>query len=627
MGIHRAFLDKPSPWKAFGCANRITPKLHSKRRKRILSQWIRNCEGNHHRCERPDSVIPCRRVFDLGTNPRNGIKLIDTEGMQARFAIACFIWTAVRNGHPGTTKSNLAAMQAGVHWRDIPPALQDAAIVASEQGIRYLWLQPLCCVQDDPEDLIWHDNHRDSILRESYLTIALPSIRSPSEHVFKQRTSSFSTERHSRTVEIPLSKYGKQYKIIAREHHYMTHLIFGDRSRLTRSHSEPFSHTDIASVTTPLLQKCWFCQYRLLSRRVVYFHCAEMLWECCGGLECECGWMDGSHSDTIGLRRCLNSDGDKQYPPGWSLVSSHFQQFAGTNPMERVLQISTLARRWHKVTNNSYLAGIFASSREDLAYQLCWGLFETSRDLLGPIVPSRDRTGSAWRLHDPLLPSWSWISMVTIKGTLMNAYYLGSPRAKFIEDARFDVVDISYKPLPGRLEDEFSASCWSLTVNARVVIGKICFHRRLYKSFQFFLANRTGEHPASAEPLPTSPYLKRHLDGMFLPDCDRWAERQDLRGRRDQASFDSLSGMSDSSEWCYGYFLLLGTIYCPQSIVRYSNGSEDLPVDALDTGMVLQRSPSRHPGKANGMERIGIFTVPSELNYFANSELQEVRLV
>ncbi|TVY55546.1 hypothetical protein LCER1_G002742 [Lachnellula cervina] len=58
----------------------------------------------------------------------------------------------------------------GLHYR-LPPSFRDAVIVTRELGIRYLWIDSLCIVQDDLDDWRKESAQMDRIYGMSFLTI------------------------------------------------------------------------------------------------------------------------------------------------------------------------------------------------------------------------------------------------------------------------------------------------------------------------------------------------------------------------------------------------------------------------------------------------------------------------
>lgn len=51
-----------------------------------------------------------------------------------------------------TDVSTIEARKKGINWDELPRTFQDAVVMTRALGIRYLWIDSLCTVQDDEED-------------------------------------------------------------------------------------------------------------------------------------------------------------------------------------------------------------------------------------------------------------------------------------------------------------------------------------------------------------------------------------------------------------------------------------------------------------------------------------------
>ncbi|PYH46396.1 uncharacterized protein BP01DRAFT_381450 [Aspergillus saccharolyticus JOP 1030-1] len=85
-----------------------------------------------------------------------GWKVIDTKGQKpADYIALSYSWTD-QNADPHMpvklTKSTLARCRDGGRVADMPRLYRDACNIASSLGIRYLWIDALCVIQDDPAD-------------------------------------------------------------------------------------------------------------------------------------------------------------------------------------------------------------------------------------------------------------------------------------------------------------------------------------------------------------------------------------------------------------------------------------------------------------------------------------------
>jgi hypothetical protein len=120
----------------------------------LIRRLVESCDGQHSACpwERGLPPLPCR-VIDVG-NPisRELPKLYVTRGEKARYISFSHCW----GGHLPltTTTSSFASRCKGILPGEMPASYEDLLRVAQLLGIRYVWIDSLCILQDD-RSVIW----------------------------------------------------------------------------------------------------------------------------------------------------------------------------------------------------------------------------------------------------------------------------------------------------------------------------------------------------------------------------------------------------------------------------------------------------------------------------------------
>jgi hypothetical protein len=76
-----------------------------------------------------------------------------------------------------TTASSIESMMQGILVSDLPQTLQDVANVTKALGLRYLWTDCLCIVQDIVEDWAAVLISMDAIYRNATIAIAASSSK------------------------------------------------------------------------------------------------------------------------------------------------------------------------------------------------------------------------------------------------------------------------------------------------------------------------------------------------------------------------------------------------------------------------------------------------------------------
>jgi hypothetical protein len=118
-------------------------------------KWVKSCSNHHPLCStsRPVSTLP-KRVLNI--SPRTGsiILLHESNGETAPYATLTYCW-----GHDvplRTLTTNLTQHTSqGIPLSSFPQTMRDIIPLVQSLGLRYLWIDALCIVQDDPLD--WKD--------------------------------------------------------------------------------------------------------------------------------------------------------------------------------------------------------------------------------------------------------------------------------------------------------------------------------------------------------------------------------------------------------------------------------------------------------------------------------------
>jgi hypothetical protein len=156
--------------------------------------WLRDCIDTHHNCRRnssPDGTPPLpTRVIDV-LDP-GGPKLRETSNQQAEYLTLSYCW--------GPGKRLLNTRQSG-WYKDfceklpgddyMPRTFREAVQVTRALGYRFLWIDAICIIQDDPNDVQREIARMADIYRLSTLTIAAASGPDTDSGLFHQARRTF----------------------------------------------------------------------------------------------------------------------------------------------------------------------------------------------------------------------------------------------------------------------------------------------------------------------------------------------------------------------------------------------------------------------------------------------------
>lgn len=103
------------------------------------------------------SEVRPTRVLELRADEKPSVRLInfaDTDlDRDAKYVALSYCWGKNGEEQKGVcTKTNIDAFKRGVSMLDLPRTVQDAVQVARQLGLKYLWVDRLCIIQDDDDD-------------------------------------------------------------------------------------------------------------------------------------------------------------------------------------------------------------------------------------------------------------------------------------------------------------------------------------------------------------------------------------------------------------------------------------------------------------------------------------------
>jgi hypothetical protein len=136
-------------------------------------------------------------------------------------------------------------------------------------GFRYIWIDSLCIVQDDPEDWEVQSALMSEIYQNAILTLAATSSNGDNEGCCARNS------QRTPALEVTLPDDVGACRIAVRK---------------------PLNHFDTQTTESlidhfPLLTRGWAFQERLLSPRVLHICESELVWECREASACECGGL------------------------------------------------------------------------------------------------------------------------------------------------------------------------------------------------------------------------------------------------------------------------------------------------------------------------------------------------
>ncbi|KAI1425069.1 heterokaryon incompatibility protein-domain-containing protein [Xylaria sp. FL1777] len=369
-------------------------------------QWLKACCNKHSTCDSSKGSPLPTRIIDVSDEK---IRLVDTraEGLKRdKYVTLSYCW-----GGPQpvtTTKATLEQHLRVLPASEFPQTIKDAIMVTRALKVKYVWIDAICIVQDDPEDKAVEISRMTDIYNLSYVTISA-STASTCHDGFLQTRKLDKTPIRLR-AEFSRNQKGSVLLVV-----------------------DPASEE-------PIHTRGWTMQEHLLAPRLLMFGSLCMEFRCLSGQERDGGSIlpfgvqqpgipamegrvasvlytakyggvpDARHKNVLkrntflyrtGLMSlALKMTGEKDELQGvvieqWaSIVEAYTQRALGVLD-DRLNAISGIAKKMHRAELGEYLGGLFSYK---LLLQLMWSRAEGQGQLPRPSQGYR-------------APSWSWASI------------------------------------------------------------------------------------------------------------------------------------------------------------------------------------------------------------------------
>ncbi|GAW27408.1 putative HET domain-containing protein [Rosellinia necatrix] len=227
---------------------------------RLTRQWLENCQNSHPKCKGVSQTYMPLRVLHIRDDGCGScdfhVTLKVTTGKPIEpFAALSYCW-----GGDQPYKTTTARMQSGnmsLKWRKLPRSIQDAIKTAAALGLRYLWADSLCIIQDDEEDKTSQIADMARIYSQATVTIIASRARRSVDGFLGEIDLASQTRL---AVRLPIRCPDESQAVVGWA--YLTHI------EGSRGSSEPID------------SRAWTLQERYLSNRVLDFGSRQTRWTC-----------------------------------------------------------------------------------------------------------------------------------------------------------------------------------------------------------------------------------------------------------------------------------------------------------------------------------------------------------
>jgi len=351
----------------------------------LAKWWLDRCKRDHKAC-RDFQRIPQLpdRIIDVGPSDGSQVpRLRETNGVQrADYVTLSHRWGS--NLTLTTKENTLLERMRGIPVQSMPQTFKDAVKITRKFGIRYLWIDALCILQDSKSDWEVQATEMAAIYRNSLFTIAAENATDSSGGCFANRDG-----------------------YLVRPHE-LNPPVFG-AADIFKNYIR--AHVPDICLNSTLTSRGWILQEEVLSTRTLRYQKDQLSWRCCTSIASE------QHP---GMRSVINSDFISEFQQNildstpwfhsdapsqssfntvWHHVLMDYSSRSLSIKTDRLAAIYGLADALRSSCRLTYVAGLW---QEQLQKDLLWIRTPNSTTV---------ETLRVARLVNAIAPSWSWASL------------------------------------------------------------------------------------------------------------------------------------------------------------------------------------------------------------------------
>ncbi|ROT39006.1 HET-domain-containing protein [Sodiomyces alkalinus F11] len=377
----------------------LDPDLGSASNFEIANRWLADCRDNHPDCLVNDVRALPTRVIDVGlgssSSPPERPRLLLSGGKKAEYVALSHCW----GGRIATllTTETQSDFQRGLPVDELPANFHDAIAITRRLGIRYLWIDSLCILQDSKEDWEEESKKMASTYRDATVTISAMASRGSSTGILNPVPDSTKTSAPM-PRPVRLRVYPEEEEDDDDDGSHETVKVTVE---MKEAEEEDLRLLEMSS---PLSSRGWTLQESMLSPRHLFYGTRQIYWRCPRGFQSADGLPHGNVFPTesyADISTVLYSDVlrnppvKKEAEDTNAVLADYYDLVQGyshrrlTFPSDKLPAFSGLAQRLHPKLGGDYLAGIWSA---DSKSGLLWYA----------------ETNGCPHVEPYRAPSWSW---------------------------------------------------------------------------------------------------------------------------------------------------------------------------------------------------------------------------
>jgi hypothetical protein len=318
-----------------------------------LENALAQCLSEHQECAHGQAEFVPTRLLDVQCDigDHGVVQLINgntAEAISGRTRIDYATLSHVWGKHKPSQllQDNLATMQHGIKLKQLSRCFEDAIVVTRQLGLRYLWIDSLCIIQDSKADWETEAVTMHDVYQSGVCNIAACLSKSSDESLFVERD------------QIACTPVIFQHKFIDQTIRFT---LLPDWIQWTKNKA-------------PLYSRSWVVQERILSRRIMnfsqfpFFECREINSnESFSSAVVKQPFVFGGHAQSE--RNWAVKLEDKTLS-NWMTLVSLYSRSNLTYKSDKLIAFAGLASAFSKLIDFPYFAGLWG--KEFLIPSLMW---------------------------------------------------------------------------------------------------------------------------------------------------------------------------------------------------------------------------------------------------------------
>lgn len=341
----------------------------------MSKRWLEKC-GSHENCPPQATVRLPTHLIEVSQESGECRLHISDPGEHGHYVTLSHCWG--RGIINVLKKANIKQLQATMRTESLPRNFQDAVVITRRLGLRFLWIDALCIIQDSVEDWACESSRMADVYQNGTLMIS--------------------------AVAAPDSQYGiLRPRDILQSHRFGRHKQF-----VFQTWDSPDGTMDILG---PLHRRGWCLQERIMAPRILHFGEQKLVWECCSKVWTEDSGFADVKSDGLRVidsrasampfiwRREADFEEEDHRVERLMAFYQCIEDFTGrklTKRFDKLPAFSGLASAFHTSVLGVYVAGLWENG---LVRGLNWYRWTSEFE--------EDRP----QPQEYIAPSWSWASM------------------------------------------------------------------------------------------------------------------------------------------------------------------------------------------------------------------------